>query len=68
MKSFYEFLIKAAEQSCVSSEPWRDIGLALAVDPQAPKTDTLLYKYLKMRMYYEDLVDDAWIEYLKVRV
>lgn len=65
--TFHAFLIAAGERSTVSSEPWVDIGVDLMDDPKAPKSDSALYAYLKQHPQIEELVDDAWREYLKAR-
>ncbi len=65
--TFFEFLVAAAEQASVSSEPWRDIGIALRNDQIAPRNDQLLYAYLKERICEEELVEEAWHEYLIAR-
>ena len=66
MTSFHAFLIAAAELRSVSSDPWRDIGADVAADTAAPQSDAVLHAYLKQRVD-EDLLEDAWREYLMVR-
>jgi hypothetical protein len=58
--TFHQFLLHISKRVSVHSPGWHDLAPEVARDPNAPKANEALYRYLLGKVCDDELVHAAW--------